>query len=440
MFGFSFAVLWICMARGSKYMYERLEHGIDKAYGADSGFLDKGLSNTISDEFYECLWDSGDYTYIPRHGALPMSDHNYRIFSTKGSRFSSSKVNIMIGYFLLIAWLILAMMNPVIIENDCCNIVVYVVGVIVFLSALIGFGIKFKFRILFLIVMLLMSIAAGIGIVIWKLPILGVVITIIAEFILFVIICRCCLSEYRLSLFDYCSLLSDNIDSTAEGDKKQFKFVADLEDNVPSYISSHVSSVMQDYMEHCDNSLSRSIVRRYLKEHDKGSVRMLLNDEELRNVFETALMYRGHFNNEFLGEWEDAGRNLRVIIRPFGVVIRLNRRDKPSPEEIVLPVNGETRLFADTRWDVIRRGDEYRPGRDDRRMHLIYNEMNGLTVYVKFSLETSLSDRIYYCDDESPKMSVDLTIKNPGDVFFRPVIESPEARTYNSFSVVRRLD
>ena len=36
LFGYSFTVLWICMARGSKYMYERLEGGINKAY--ESGF------------------------------------------------------------------------------------------------------------------------------------------------------------------------------------------------------------------------------------------------------------------------------------------------------------------------------------------------------------------------------------------------------------------
>lgn len=61
LFGYSFAVLWICMARGSKYIYERIEKGICKSYEQGHGFLEDSLNSDVSDEFYECLWAIGDY-------------------------------------------------------------------------------------------------------------------------------------------------------------------------------------------------------------------------------------------------------------------------------------------------------------------------------------------------------------------------------------------
>ncbi len=58
LFGFLFSVLWICMAKGSKYMYERHERGIEAAY--DKGSFDNELQREIDIEFYEVLWNLGD--------------------------------------------------------------------------------------------------------------------------------------------------------------------------------------------------------------------------------------------------------------------------------------------------------------------------------------------------------------------------------------------
>ena len=101
LFGFLFSVLWICMAKGSKYMYERHERGIEAAH--DKGSFDNELQREIDIEFYEVLWNLGDYTYIPRHGALPLSDYDYRIFHHNGAKYSSSKINISIGYIFAVA-------------------------------------------------------------------------------------------------------------------------------------------------------------------------------------------------------------------------------------------------------------------------------------------------------------------------------------------------
>ena len=77
--GYSFSILWICMARGSKYMYERLEKGINESYNRD--FFDKDTEIDFIKEEIENLLHDGDYTFIPRHGHQPSSDYDYKIFS-----------------------------------------------------------------------------------------------------------------------------------------------------------------------------------------------------------------------------------------------------------------------------------------------------------------------------------------------------------------------
>ena len=116
--GFAFSILWICMARGSKYMYERLEHGIDKVYTNGSGFLDEELNQAIEDEFFENLWEPGAYSYLPRHGALPLSDYNYHLYSLDGGKFSSSKINIFIGHILVTVWTAILFINQIIVDGS----------------------------------------------------------------------------------------------------------------------------------------------------------------------------------------------------------------------------------------------------------------------------------------------------------------------------------
>ena len=56
LFGFLFSVLWICMAKGSKYMYERHERGIEAAHG--KGSFDKDLKREITSKW------NGFYDYV----------------------------------------------------------------------------------------------------------------------------------------------------------------------------------------------------------------------------------------------------------------------------------------------------------------------------------------------------------------------------------------
>lgn len=92
--GIVFSLLWVMMAKGSKYWYERYE-------GAICWFVDG--------EFTEFL----DKT-TPYHGNTPKLDSsrtNENVFSTLAGHFSVSRINVMIGIVALIAWSFLNMVH-----------------------------------------------------------------------------------------------------------------------------------------------------------------------------------------------------------------------------------------------------------------------------------------------------------------------------------------
>ena len=94
--GISFSILWVMMAKGSKYWFEKYEAGIDYFEQSDYGENIKKVKD------------------FPHHGNMPplekyMYDEN--IFSPKAGHYSVSKVNASIGIVSLIVFSFLEMFH-----------------------------------------------------------------------------------------------------------------------------------------------------------------------------------------------------------------------------------------------------------------------------------------------------------------------------------------
>lgn len=94
--GIIFSMMWIMMAKGSKYCFERYEFGINK-------ILENKKFNDDDKEFNPKFL-GGD---IPYHGNLPEpkdDDVCDYILSPLAGRYSGSKINITIGIVALLFW------------------------------------------------------------------------------------------------------------------------------------------------------------------------------------------------------------------------------------------------------------------------------------------------------------------------------------------------
>lgn len=91
--GITFSVLWVMMAKGSKYWFERFEKGINK---------------------YEYELAGEKIKDCPHHGEMPLLEkHQYdeNIFSTRAGHYSVSRVNAAIGIISLISFSFLEMLH-----------------------------------------------------------------------------------------------------------------------------------------------------------------------------------------------------------------------------------------------------------------------------------------------------------------------------------------
>lgn len=343
LFGFLFSVLWICMAKGSKYMYERHEGGIEAAH--DKGSFDKELQREIDIESYEVLWASGDYTYIPRHGALPLSDYDYRLFHHNGAKYSSSKINISIGYIFAVAWGILSVVNCVIYFCDC------------------GW----------------FSIAVA-------------VIAIILDVVFAFLLAYSILSDNSLSRLSFIWLVLQSTFSFSNPDKKQRKWIIKRykgrNKSSYDYILNYVTSVLNHYGETCDNPLQKYILDKYSGRETKPfALQRLLNNEQLKNIFETALMHRDSFNEAFMGIWYNSHDiDEHLIIDRFLVSATFNEKElKIYIYNLVASSHctfSRSMLFADTNWERIRAGQPYCLIDSTNGYHLIYKKPNGISLYM----------------------------------------------------------
>ena len=377
LFGFLFSVLWICMAKGSKYMYERHEGGIETAH--DKGYFDKELQREMDIEFYEVLWNSGDYTYLPRHGALPLSDYDYRIFHHNGAKYSSSKINIAIGYLFAFAWSLITLCNCFVL--DCpfmdsdtswfCKTIIFIISEIcqIFIDVVLALLISYNI-----------------------------------------------LSDNRMSFRDFLNLVFATSHfprwrkrKILSPDDNQIEWISGLyKEHVNKeydYILTHVTDILEHYLGICDNPLQHSILDEFKgHETELSSIRKLLSNEQLKDIFETALMYRESFSNLFRYKWIDPiwshnfvniseeGKSIEFIMhgiyREFAVIDINQAGDIPTVE---------TRLYADTDWQRIRAGfKDYDLINDARTMHLISKELNGSIAYMTLSFPNFIDKAFHY--------------------------------------------
>ena len=352
--GFSFSVLWICMARGSKLSYERIEEGINKAY--EGGFFDKELSEAIKKDFIKNLFALGDYTHTPMHGSLPDPDYSFRYFRVEGSKHSLSKVNILIGYLFIFIWIGTAIANPLIAGSGLYEwIISFVISIILML---------FIRRILFVL-----SASDGYN---WSR-----------------ILRRIRRSE-RLGF---------------DPDVRQNNYIVWLllvENHNRNVIITrdHVRLVFSTYLNRCGDKLTRSLIDRLLEALDSHNgnlpeiIRAFRKDSFLKNMLETAIMYRTEIPLNFRGRWICRKNNLTLSLSRYSFTI--DRLNVIAQDYSLNHIGGSFLLFADNMWHRIRSGSWSFEDCFLRSsvIHLLTEESDGAKLYIKLSLPDSLSSDI----------------------------------------------
>ena len=376
-FGFMFSVLWICMAKGSKYMYERHEDGISAAQD-NSGFFSSDLQDEIEIEWYETLWASGTSGFIPRHGSLPLSDYDFRILNYNGAKYSSSKINIAIGYIFVFAWVILSIANGIIVLE--CKFFVNLP--LLPLELVAGFWLSYKV-----------------------------------------------LSDSPLRRRDFIQMIirnnrahrSENYYNPEDNQIAWIKrfFEEKSKDSQYSFIFTYLKSVLENYVDISDRWLERIVVQDFLNgSHNPESltesiVRRMMSYEDARWLFEISLMHREEFPKAFRDRWENPMDHSEYInitdviqIRFYDLVRKIENFDKVNSDKNKTKDNNievvHARLFADTDWKRIRAGKEYDLLNDTRGIYLIQKEINGLTIYGRLSLDISITDKTFYFSSGEP--------------------------------------
>ena len=105
--GVVFSLLWIYMAKGSKYWYEKYENSINDILDTPAN-LKLVFNKDLQDAFNKKDLDGSKQ--FPRHGNLVMPEKDKFsdcVFSPKAGAYSVSKVNVLIGQLALIIWGIL---------------------------------------------------------------------------------------------------------------------------------------------------------------------------------------------------------------------------------------------------------------------------------------------------------------------------------------------
>ena len=373
--GFSFSVLWICMARGSKLSYERIEEGINKAY--EGSFFDEELSNAIKKDFIENLFAFGDYTHTPMHGSLPDPDYSFRYFAVEGSKHSLSKVNILIGYVFMALWIMTTVANPFIVDGGMLVPSYLISGILM----VIVFKILFRF-----------SVSDG-----YK--------------------DRKVLKLLRRAE-QYFGL---------EPDAFQYGYIAWVlrgpVDSSSDVLSTrvHVENVFRTYLGRCGDKLTRGRIEELLfyiadssdsrRSHSNlfTTIKAFENDSFLKNMLEMAIMYRTAFPSGYVGVWCDYDGKIILRISEDKVSFNMNReidriRLKIVSSNLELSSNS-AHLFADNMWGRIRSLNPY-SSQDERissfnrnfenpsTIHLISEEHDGTKLYIRLSLQDSLASDI----------------------------------------------
>lgn len=413
-FGFCFAVLWICMARGSKYIYEGHEGGINDSH--ERGFFDKDLDVEIKKERYEDMVSGGTAQTVPRHGYLPLKDYNYESFSLKGSRFSSSKINIFMGYVFSYAWICLIILNVFLLnESFFDEYKIWPFKSVFLLYLCVAFfwfssNLFIKTGALLTGLFFLSIQYSSVKFLDWLIPIF-----IILVFAYFGISYRV-LSDNKMGFFAYIGmvLISDLKDYDPE--KNQIEWVvAFLRNRNVVFVYKNVEHNILKYAKSTGSSIKAKMCADFIFNPSRGSVSRLLSDSVLENIFNRSLMARNSIPHSFLGDWIDENGMKRVeIINDKTVSFFLD----DFKYTVRIP-DKESWLFAETDWQRIRRGDNYNMLTDVKIIHIVEKEKNDSEFYCTLTLD----------DDNDNKMNVFIMISTHVDCY-----SSHRSRNDNDFT------
>ena len=372
--GFSFSVLWICMARGSKYMYERIESGISQTYGR--GFFDETVQIELKKEFLDNLWTAGRAGRVPRHSALPLSEYNHRILGFGGSPFSSSRINICIGYLFAVVWTVAVMGNPQLVRSViecskmpwwlCCPYYHIEAIVVLIISA---YAISYH------------VLSAGYH-NFW--------------------------AYLRITIRNTLSRIPGRRNLGRNPNRLQLDWVFNFlheDQQANEFVFKNVRDELIRYRQTCDNPLEQLILGEMNLNQQQHVVhalierrriaRNILSNENLKSLFEYALMRRNGFNQQFQGTWHAADNAISQVIIGAQMVsfqnIYILAPDASSLiQDIDLSIPGEmtssTRLYADTDWRRIRSGNGFGLNRDETKYHIVQKHPGRGTLYIELEL------------------------------------------------------
>ncbi|MBP3367244.1 MAG: hypothetical protein J6K96_09720 [Treponema sp.] len=117
MLGIMFSQLWILMAKGSKWWYEKYEKSI-------SWFYKRKCGNAIKNALFDSSVLNGQSVSknIPRFGRLWEFPHDDSLLSTKAGRYSVSRINCFIGIVFCGVWIVLAAVHLHFLLDDCLRV------------------------------------------------------------------------------------------------------------------------------------------------------------------------------------------------------------------------------------------------------------------------------------------------------------------------------
>lgn len=101
--GASFSLLWIFMAKGSKFWYEKYERSIDEMQ-KDENIFDNGINKEKRIEEAKAKLEHREEHHIPIHGHMPSKSNIDSVFSHKGGAYSLSSINVSIGHIFCWFW------------------------------------------------------------------------------------------------------------------------------------------------------------------------------------------------------------------------------------------------------------------------------------------------------------------------------------------------
>ena len=327
------------------------------------------MKEAIQVDFINDLWNFGDSSFTPMHGSLPDPDYSFRYFAIEGSKFSLSKVNILIGYIFLFVWICTVIINPLIVDSSL-------------LCALISSAASFF--IMFIIFPVFFCLSASDG--------------------------------YRSMRVINTIRRNKKARRNYPGDLK-FRYIIWLLKSSEALevkrTRGHVNEIFQTYKNICGHRHTLILITKFLgyldnKSKSSNIVEVFENDSFLKNMLEIAIMYRTMVPDRYIGKWSDADGRIVASIES-GRVLLIIREETGIMERIDLSVvssnvnrsYNNAHLFADNMWARIGSIDNYAD--DNSRIerfetlfsnpsaiHLLSEKSNGDRIYIKLSFHDSL--------------------------------------------------